>query len=480
MTFAIRAYQSTLIDRTREALREHDAVVLQLPTGGGKTGIAGCILRMVVDRGKTAYFLCHRHELVDQTARTFEDFGIPYGIIAAGYTPSRSQPVQICSIDTLKARLARGASILTPALIALDECHHVASPGWARLMASVGRCKVIGLTATPERLDGKGLRPPFNAIVSGPSVAELTEQGYLSSAVVYAPAHDPDLSGVGTVAGDYNRKQLADVMGASVLIGDAVAHYRRLCDKVPALAFCVTVHHAEQVAAQFAAAGYRATMVEGNTDKKVRRDAIRALGEGRLDVLTSCMIFSEGVDCPPAKVAIMLRPTKSLALWLQMCGRILRPIPGVTATILDHAGNCRVHGLPDEPREWSLDGRRKRRKATDAGPPVKQCPACFAMCPAAARECPACGAAFEVQAREVKHLDGELERVTGRARIMPATTDPTMLMVQGMTYQQRLGWVRRDDARLKLVAAACGYDKGWIWRKRKEWGTWRPKQAAAE
>ena len=485
MTFALRPYQVQIIDEARQALRTSDTVVIQLPTGGGKTGIAAHILHAVTQKNKTAYFFCHRRELIEQSARTFTDFGIPFGIISAGYTPDRYAPVQLCSVDTVKARLSRGIKLPIPSLVALDECHHVSSAGWSRLVNSFPGAKVIGLTATPERLDGKGLKPPFTSMVLGPTMRDLIDDGYLCPLVVYAPTHDPDLSAVDTVGGDFHRAQLAAAMGKTVLIGDAVEHYRSLCHKQPAIVFGVDRAHAAKSAEHFSAA-YRSLMVDGTTDRRIRKDAVVALGDGRLDVLTSCDIFGEGVDVPRCSVAIMLRPTKSLPLYLQWAGRVTRPIyapgfdlstragrlaaiaagPKPRAYILDHAGNCRVHGLPDDPREWSLEGRRARQKKAAAAPvtnAVRQCPKCYAMNPATVKACGACGFAFPVTPRTVHEFDGKLHEVkSGGARVMPVTSDPVLQMIQKMDYGHRLAWARTLD-QLKIVAQACGYSQKWAY-----------------
>jgi superfamily II DNA or RNA helicase len=221
--------------------------------------------------------------------------------------------------------------------------------------------RILGVTATPERLDGKGLADQFDDLVCGPSVRDLTEAGYLAPArILSSPVH-LDLSAVKTVGGDFAIGQLAEAMSSGKLIGDAVQHYTEHGAGRAAIAFCVTVGHAEQVAARFRAAGYRAASVDGSMRAADRDAVIGGLADGSLELVTSCQLISEGLDIPNVGAAILLRPTQSLALYLQQVGRALRPKPdGSAAILLDHAGNAVRHGHPSEPRVWTLDGRQGR------------------------------------------------------------------------------------------------------------------------
>ena len=201
-------------------------------------------------------------------------------------------------------------------------------------------------------------------MVIGPGVAELTRLGFLAPALVYAPELGPDISGVRTIAGDYDRGALARVMADRKIVGDAVEHYGRLAPGKPAIAFCCSIEHSQLVAARFQRGGWRAAHVDGDTPADERRERIAALGSGGIDVLTNCSLFGEGVDVPALGAAILLRPTKSLALHLQMVGRPLRPAEGKDhAIILDHAGNSFRHGLPSDERGWSLASKQRRKGA---------------------------------------------------------------------------------------------------------------------
>lgn len=291
----------------------------------------------------------------------------------------------------------------------VHNCAHAVSDSYKSIMAKWPKVFVLGVTATPERLDGKGLGDVFGALVRGPEVADLIEQGYLARPIYFAPP-SADLSGVGTVAGDYNKGQLAERFDKPKITGDAVDHYRRICPGVPAIAFCVSLIHAENVAASFRAAGYHSQSIDGTMTKEQRRQRLRDLTSGAIHVLTSCELISEGLDIPRVIAGILLRPTQSLSLHLQQLGRELRPCPGkLHAIILDHADNLRRHGLAEQRREWSLEGfTEKKERAAKQEENIelsRQCPTCYRV-HAPAPACPQCGHVYE--GRKIRQVAGVL------------------------------------------------------------------------
>ncbi len=261
----------------------------------------------------------------------------------------------------------------------------------------------------------------FEALVLGPSAAWLVEQGWLARSRVFSwpGARNSKLR---RRMGEFDLEQAARAFGDRAAIGDAVSHYRRRLHPGTAICFCCTIEHAEQIAGAFRAAGIRAAAVSGGTPAEERKRLIAGLGTGEVEVLTSCMIISEGTDIPSVGGAILMRPTASLSLYLQMVGRALRPAPGKQeAVILDHVGNAHHHGLPTDEREWNLAGRRRREGVSI---PIKDCPVCFCSCPSAAQVCPDCGHLFladerDEQRRGLQQLEGELVEVTGSARHRP-------------------------------------------------------------
>jgi superfamily II DNA or RNA helicase len=205
--------------------------------------------------------------------------------------------------------------------------------------------------------------------------------------------------------GDFDPKEAEQRVGT--IMGDCLGHYRKHLPGQTAIAFCCSVAHAEAVAALFQSAGIAAASIDGSMDASTRRELLDRLAVGDLKVLTSCALIGEGVDVPSVGGCILLRPTASVALHLQMIGRCLRPQPGKRAVVLDHVGNTLRLGHHLEPRDWTLDGIKKRDR--DQAPSVKVCPQCFATSASTVQVCRECGHVFAPQERrELQQVDGEL------------------------------------------------------------------------
>lgn len=406
---SLRPYQQDLLDGIRAEMRRgHRRIVAVMPTGAGKGTTIAAMVRSAAAKGMRTLILAHRAELIDQLSETADRWGVPHGIIAAGRSMDLSQLVQVGSVQTVVRRLDK---IPAPQLIIQDEAHHVLTGNtWGKVINHWPNAYLVGKTATPSRSSGEGLGEGhggfFTAMVLGPDTAWLTANGFLAPARVFAPPGALDTSKLRTRAGDFRMDDAERQLEEGGIMGDAVTHYQRHIFPGTAIAFCCSIAHAEAVAEAFQAQGIRAHSIDGTMDKTERRRLIAQLGTGEVQVLTSCMIISEGTDVPSVSGAIMLRPTQSLALYLQMVGRALRPAPGKVAVINDHVGNSLRHGLPTDPREWTLEGKAKRQR--DAAPPVKVCPGCFAAIPSASRECPECGHAFEAEKREYITVEGDL------------------------------------------------------------------------
>lgn len=418
----LRDYQQQLLADLRAALKVHRRVCAVMPTGAGKGQTIGAIVQGAAGKGRRVLVLAHRAELIEQLTGTVRAWGLEPDVIAPGHRLQGSQ-VAVGSVQTVVRRLAL---LLPPDLIIQDEAHHLVTGNvWGRVINAWPQAHLIGKTATPERLDGKGLGVEaggyFEALVQGPSAAWLVEQGWLARPKVFSwpGARNSKLR---RRMGDFDLEQAAQAFGDRAAIGDAVSHYQRRLHPGTAIVFCCTIEHAEQMAGAFRSAGIRAASVSGGTPAEERKRLIAGLGTGEVEVLSSCMIISEGTDIPSVGGAILMRPTASLSLYLQMVGRALRPAPGKQeAVILDHVGNAHRHGLPTDEREWNLAGRRRREGVSI---PIKDCPFCFCSCPSAVQVCPDCGHLFladerDEQRRGLQQVEGELVEVTGAARHRP-------------------------------------------------------------
>lgn len=505
----LRDYQEQLVGRVRRSLATgHQCPVVVAPTGAGKTTIFSHITHGASQKRKRVLLIAHRQELIAQCADTMAKFGVRHEVIAPSAVRSNiavshlrtygrqlidpTADVRVASVQTLQRRIS-GSWV--PDIIIIDEGHHATDgSGWGKVLQQYRELNpaliCLLFTATPVRLDGKGLGAGAGGfaddMVIGPSIGWLIEHGYLCRPVTYAPPTQIDLAGIKTSFGDYAKGELERAMDKPTITGDAVAHYRRLCPGEPAVAFCVSIAHAEHVAAEFSRAGFRAVAVSGQTPDAQRRAALAGLGNGAIDVVTSADLIGEGVDIPNIRAAILLRPTQSLSLYIQQVGRALRTVyrAGMpldtaeqriaaqlagskpNAIILDHVGNTITHGLIEEDRTalWSLDGLTKKRgkKAeNNSGPKITTCPKCFAIHqPAPA--CPSCGHQYAPAAREIKQVDGELIQITDqiaerlrRQKRQEVGKAQTLEQLQELERQRgyKPGWARMVfDARQKRRA----------------------------
>ncbi len=412
MAPVLRPYQQEAVERLRGAFRQgHRAVLFVLPTGGGKTVVFSHIAQQAVSRGNRIAVLVHRVELLEQASRSLDALGVRHGLIAAGRAMNLAAPVQAASVGTLTRRLAQ----LPPGffqLLVVDEAHHSNADQWSRIIQHFCGAHLLGVTATPVRSDGRGLGAFYSELVLGPSAAWLTAQGFLAQARVFAPPSAFEAQRLRQRMGDYDLLQAAGALGGARILGDAVSHYRQHLLGQSAIAFCCSVAHAQAVAEAFSVQGIAAASIDGSLDASTRRGLLKQLGSGALQVLTSCSLIGEGVDVPSVAGCILLRPTQSEALHLQMIGRCLRPQPGKQAVILDHVGNIARLGHHLEEREWSLAGVRKRHR--QQAPTVKTCPQCFCAMENRAAHCPECGHHFRPERRSHAVVAGQLQEVTAQ------------------------------------------------------------------
>jgi DNA repair protein RadD len=436
----LRLYQQQLVTDIRLQYQlGHRKVLAVLPTGAGKTVCFSHIAQAAARKGNRVLIAVHRQELLDQASRAIP---APHGIIAAGRAMDLSHTVQVASVQTLARRLHKLPRDFFQ-LVIIDEAHHSNAGTWAKVLEHFQSAHLLGVTATPIRLDGRGLGEHYQAMVKGPTAQWLTDNGHLASARVFGPPGF-DTTGLRKRMGDFDTKEAEHRIGT--IMGDCLSHYRKHLDGQTAIAFCCSVAHAEAVARLFISAGIPAASIDGSMDAATRRQLLDDLGTGRLKVLTSCALIGEGVDVPSVGGCILLRPTASTSLHLQMIGRCLRPSPGkAAAVVLDHVGNTLRLGHHLEPREWTLDGLAKRDR--EQAPSVKVCPVCFATSMSGAQVCRECGHVFAPQeTRELKQVDGELVEVTARERKREQGTAQSLqdliALGQSRGYKNAVAWAK--------------------------------------
>ncbi len=434
----LRNYQQKIKNDIRYAFKKGvKAPLVVLPTGSGKTVIASDLCKSTNEKGYKTAFIAHRQELLIQTSLTMAMMGVQHKFVASKsievYARKLHQQkfgkvfidpmakTNIVSVNTLAGRIKNHKYVDDFHFLIFDEAHHVVAGQWQTVIDHYKDAFILGLTATPERLDGKGLGIEsggcFDDLIIGLTIQELIDQGNLAPPKILAPPVQLELAGIRTLRGDYNLKDVEDKLEKASITGDVIEHYKRHALGVPTVAFCPSVKYAQTLADDFQVAGVPSVSIDGKMNDADRRDAIEGLGSGKYHVLTSCDIVSEGTDIPIIGAAILLRPTKSLALYMQQVGRALRPYPGKKySLILDHVGNCFRHGSPVEAREWTLEGRKKKTKRVDPflkDLNIRTCPECFEIYETRFKNCPGCGAGYKPKERkDIDVVDGNLSEIT--------------------------------------------------------------------
>ena len=405
----LRDYQTTAITNLRAARRAGNRRILfTLPTGGGKTAIAVAIIVRALAAGLRVLVIAHRKELLDQFYGALKREDIIAGLMRAqDERTDPTAPVQLASIDSLVRR-----DLPTADLVFIDEAHRAPSASYARVLEQYPKADIIGLTATPCRLDGKPLDEHFDVLVQGASYSELIDLSHIMAPIVYAPKKAPDLSGVQRVAGDYHEGQLQTAMMRPHVIGDILTEWECKHEGRSTVVFAVGIEHSRAIVERFKAAGVRAAHLDGTTSESERFSTLLALDTGDLQVVSNVGVLCEGWDQPRAKYCVMARPTLSLMLFMQCVGRILRPW-GVHESgwyqppiVFDHANNYERHGLPHEDRAWDLH-TGKPQKPMSVG--YRVCQACYAY--VRKNPCELCGFSAPAQKRVIREEDGVLERI---------------------------------------------------------------------
>ncbi|MEO5368508.1 MAG: DEAD/DEAH box helicase family protein [Magnetococcus sp. DMHC-1] len=442
-------HQAQMIGEVRNHLRQGKRkVLLQGATGIGKTVMTAFMISQSAARGKRSMFVVHRQELLHQASRTFTKMGIEHGLVAPGHSMTRDL-VQIGMVQTIGKRLS---VLAVPDLIIIDEAHHSPAGAWAKMITAWPSAILIGLTATPERLDGKGMGRQYDAMVLGPPMKWLIANKFLAPFRVLAPPIGINADGVKTQYGDYSREELTKVINIPSITGNVLSHYQKHAPGGRAIIFCCSIEHSKNISVSLQATGIRAVHIDGTSDPRHRQRVMQLFGAGNIQALCTVDLISEGFDVPAVEVAILLRPTQSLTVHLQQVGRALRYVPDKTALILDHAGNTFRHGLPDDEREWSLSGRKARKKAPNEEGEIKvtQCDECFA-CHPPGPVCPNCGRKYEsesdIRMKILLQRSGDLEEV-----------DPEKLKkIRAMEVRRAR---KRED--LEKIAKARGYNPSWV------------------
>lgn len=436
--YELRPYQQGCVSRCLELYARRVPAILCAPTGSGKTVMAARVIEAVSASGPVLV-VAHRRELVDQLHDHIVSIGVPCGIHDGTRKTGTWLPVKVASIQSL----ARKRPAFQPAAIVFDEAHHVPAASYARLIEDNPGAWVFGLTATPVRTDGRGLGDYFQVMATAPGTAELAAMGFLSPARVFAGTR-ADTKGISRRGGDFALEELAERAMRPSLIGDIVSQYRRIAPGRAALAYGVNVGHSMAIRDAFLAAGIPAAHLDGESPAAERRGALEALRSGEIAILSNCGLFTEGYDAPGVSAVINARDTESLGLWLQICGRGMRPAPGKPdCIILDHTSCWKKFGTPMAPRAWELTCGKVKvfqplPRFADA---ARVCPTCGAVSDRATPVC-ACGYKFRIGVPKLpRTAEGSLEEVTSHP--VPDLESARRLNFDRWAFEQRTR--RRKD-----------------------------------
>lgn len=457
----LHPFQAEALDNIRASyVQGVRRLVVQSPTGSGKTVMAQVIVAGAQEKKKRVCFIVSRKALIDQTVEKFYAAGIrDIGVIQADHQLTDwSKPVQIASIQTLRSRGKYPASDI----FIIDECHEVHKEHIKLLTNPDIKDKlVIGLSATPWT---RGLGKYYESLLVVSTTKELIEQGYLSKFRVFAADH-PNLDGVRIVAGDYHEKQLSGVMQENGLTANIVDTWKARWGKDKTLVFCVDRAHAQAVQERFEDAGILCGYQDANTTPKERKEIAEDFNSGDVPVVCNIQTLTTGVDWD-VRCLVLARPTKSEILFVQIIGRALRTAPGKDhAVILDHSDTTARLGFVTDIHQEHLDDGKERKKPKKAKPRdaalPKPCQQCQMLMEPMEKVCRSCGFERKLQSR-IFEKDGELnELLPGGGKHRTSRYDATM-DEKGRFYAQ-LKWIARAKGRKEGWAARSYLDKFKVW-----------------
>lgn len=409
-----------------------------MPCGAGKSYTAAEIARRTTAKGNRVLFLVHRQELCSQIYDTFSGYGV------------NMQLCEVGMVQTVCRRLERTAP---PSLIITDENHHCLANSYRKIYDHFSAAYCVGFTATPVRLNGGGLGEVNDALIMGPTVKELIERRCLAPFEYYAPPV-ADLSGLKAKRnGDFAPEDIEAVLNKPKIYGDVIGYYTDLAEGKQAICYCATITSSKNMAAEFMQSGITAAHIDGDTPKNERADTIEKFRRGEIKILCNVDLISEGFDVPDCTASILMRPTKSLTLYIQQAMRSMRYKEGKKALIIDHVGNVHRFGLPDQEFEWSLDPKpqSKGKPKTDEDFRIRQCPRCFSA-HEEAPVCPMCGFVYPVpQERVIENAkETRLARITETVKHYSKPTEC------------------RSREELRAFGKMKGYKPGWAYYAAKE------------
>ncbi|EHV5304734.1 DEAD/DEAH box helicase family protein [Staphylococcus pseudintermedius] len=401
------------------------------------------VARRATDKGNRVLFCVHRIELVNQIKNTFRLNNVDMDLCHVGM------------VQTIKNRVKRGAEP-EPSIILVDEAHHSLAKTYIDIFEAFPTAYVFGFSATPCRLNGRGFTDVFTDLIPGKTVKWLIDNKRLAPFKYYS-VNLLDANQLKTAStGDYRSDSITNAMKTTIY-GDAVENYKKFADGKKTIVYTHNVESSKQVAKSFNQSGYKALQVDGKTPKAERDEAMQAFRNNEINILVNAELYGEGVDVPDCHCVILLRPTKSLTLFIQQTMRAMRYQENKTAIIIDHVGNYLTHGLPTTEHDWyehfkGVDKKKREENTISA----KQCPECFSVVASTHSECPYCGHEWQAEEQSLQQdSDTELEEITEETFIKLNFKEPKDCKSMKELYE---------------LAESLNYKKGWAYYQGKHLG----------
>ena len=458
----LRNYQVNLIDKVRASiLAGNRKVLVVLPTGSGKTFVMADIAKRSVDNGHKILAMMHRRQLVTQMQDRFRDYELESGLIMAGHDHDLGSNIQIGTVQTYHRRLdlydVDNPFFVDASVVFIDEAHRSLSKTFQKVLLRYPKKIVIGVTATPCLASGRGMGDYYDDLVEGPGIQELIDGGHLVPGRYYAPTA-PDLNKLRTIAGDYEKRGLAEVMNTPKIVGDVFQNWARLAPGMQTIVFAVNVKHSRALCVEFQRNGVNAEQLDAHSSEERRTEVLHGLQFGNIQVVCNVGLYTEGFDYPGMGCIVIARPTKSMGLWRQMVGRGLRPYPDKEkCVIIDHGGCVDRLGFVEDPVFWQLDGKMIAYKKKNVRKKEKHIMTCDECCfQFTGDTCPNCGYKLVDYYKKVAALDAELVEIGKATKKKP-------------TMEEKRAWF----AMFEYHRRHKGYNRGWSAHKMKErFGTW--------
>ena len=454
MTYTLFPDQQELVDKARQSmLKGNKHLLIQSPAGSGKSIIIADIVKSATDKGGHVMFIVHRQELVDQIMDNFKTNEVD---------PDK---LTVMTVGKIANRLGQ---LPTPDMIVTDETHHSRANTYKKIYQHFPNAHRIGFTATPWRMSGKGFADIYDDLVAGKQVQWLIDNNRLSDYKYYS---------INIVEGqklkhrknsDYTKKSIDYAFGKTIF-GDVVKHYQSIALGNKTILYAHSIEASEHFSQAFNDEGITAAHCDAKTPPAERDQIMKGFKDGQIQVLCNVDLISEGFNVPDCSCVIMVRPTKSLVLYIQQSMRCMRYQPEKKAIIIDHVGNYLEHGLPRDDREWSLEDRKKKEDKDQNAISVKECPSCYAVIASNTQVCPLCKHEFEVEERdnEKEITDDELELIddgfkTDYTKINIAvkygnkntneleTLEDYYLFAKSRNYKE--SWIKFQDPELKNMS----------------------------